>query len=237
MRRRRFRIGRYILLAALAMIGWIAMREGFPPARMSPLPLLAIDRYPGVLADLQIAALKRDAQACRQVLTKPWIAAAAIAPQPMRNGCGIPNGVRISEAGGARIPVGRISCEAAAALAVWIGHGVQPAAVKHLGHRVAAVSHYGTYACRNIRSSNPLLKDFKSEHARGNAIDIAGFRLTSGKTITVSRHWKGDTPEARFLREAHASACGVFRVVLGPEANALHRDHFHFDRGWLWRCK
>lgn len=37
------------------------------------------------------------------------------------------------------------------------------------------------------------------------------------------------TAKARFLREAHTSACGVFGTVLGPEANNAHRNHFHVD--------
>jgi hypothetical protein len=35
--------------------------------------------------------------------------------------------------------------------------------------------------------------------------------------------------EALFLRRLHRSACEVFGTVLGPEANAAHRDHFHLD--------
>ncbi len=35
--------------------------------------------------------------------------------------------------------------------------------------------------------------------------------------------------EAAFLRRLHKGACAVFGTVLGPEANELHRDHFHFD--------
>ncbi|MGE0628092.1 MAG: extensin family protein [Hyphomicrobiaceae bacterium] len=237
MRRRRIRISRLILVAALLLIGWIILREGIPPARFSPVPLLTLDRPPGFLVDLQLAGLKRDPEACRRVLREPWISASPLPPDPVRDGCGLPNGVRVSQAGGARISIGRVSCETAAALALWIGHGVQPAAVEHLGHRVASVRHYGTYACRGIRSGNPLLKDFKSEHATANAIDIAAFTLTNGQTISVSRNWKGDSREARFMRAAHASACGVFRVTLGPDANALHQDHFHLDRGWLIRCK
>ncbi len=34
---------------------------------------------------------------------------------------------------------------------------------------------------------------------------------------------------AEFLRAAHRSACRVFGTVLGPEANAAHRNHFHVD--------
>ncbi len=32
-----------------------------------------------------------------------------------------------------------------------------------------------------------------------------------------------------FLRGAHRAACLVFGTVLGPEANAAHRNHFHVD--------
>ena len=32
-----------------------------------------------------------------------------------------------------------------------------------------------------------------------------------------------------FLRGAHATACQIFGTVLGPEANAAHRNHFHVD--------
>ncbi len=43
---------------------------------------------------------------------------------------------------------------------------------------------------------------------------------------------KADTavgPRTDFLRAAHAAACKVFGTVLGPEANAAHRNHFHVD--------
>ena len=32
-----------------------------------------------------------------------------------------------------------------------------------------------------------------------------------------------------FVRSIHADACKVFETVLGPKANASHRDHFHLD--------
>jgi hypothetical protein len=35
--------------------------------------------------------------------------------------------------------------------------------------------------------------------------------------------------EGAFLHRLHKGACGVFGTVLGPEANEMHRDHFHFD--------
>lgn len=36
-------------------------------------------------------------------------------------------------------------------------------------------------------------------------------------------------PAAQFLRRIWREACGPFGTVLGPEADAAHRDHFHFD--------
>jgi hypothetical protein len=68
-----------------------------------------------------------------------------------------------------------------------------------------------------------------SEHGFGNAIDIAGFTLESGRKVTVLDGWRGDKDERRFLRGVHESACGQFRTVLGPEADRHHRDHFHLD--------
>ncbi|MBU1210339.1 MAG: extensin family protein [Alphaproteobacteria bacterium] len=40
---------------------------------------------------------------------------------------------------------------------------------------------------------------------------------------------KASTPSARFLHEAHRTACRIFGTVLGPEANRAHRNHFHVD--------
>ena len=37
------------------------------------------------------------------------------------------------------------------------------------------------------------------------------------------------TPQSAFLRAVHEGACKIFGTVLGPEANAAHRDHFHLD--------
>ena len=37
------------------------------------------------------------------------------------------------------------------------------------------------------------------------------------------------TVEARFLRDIHKGACGVFGTALSPEANEAHRNHLHLD--------
>ncbi len=91
-----------------------------------------------------------------------------------------------------------------------------------------------------------------SEHAFANALDIAGFELADGRTISVEKDWPRLTPdemakpveerraslaaravsnEAKFLAAVHAAACARFTTVLGPDANAAHAGHFHFDLG------
>lgn len=41
--------------------------------------------------------------------------------------------------------------------------------------------------------------------------------------------FRASTPNAKFLRAAHAAACRIFGTTLGPEANDAHRNHFHVD--------
>lgn len=97
-----------------------------------------------------------------------------------------------------------------------------------------------------------------SEHALANAIDITGFVTRDGRRVRVLDGWKktrgvvpaaagagpagfDDPPpesaEARFLRAVRDGACDVFRGVLGPDFNAAHRNHFHFDMGRHSVCR
>ncbi|WP_156839444.1 extensin-like domain-containing protein [Novosphingobium aquimarinum] len=127
------------------------------------------------------------------------------------------------------------TCAVHAALAWWMRHEVQPAAETILGSRVVAMEHLGTANCRRIGGGD---SGNWSEHATGNAIDIAGFVLADGRRIRVLADWKGtDEDAASFLRTARDGACLVFSTVLSPEYNAAHADHFHLDQagrmaGW-----
>ena len=162
--------------------------------------------------------------------------AAPVADNPIKNGCGWENNVRVSKAGGARISVDKMSCPVATALTLWLEHEVQPLALSMLGSRVASVNHLGTYSCRNI-VGNAKWHELKSEHATANAIDIGGFTLENGRTVSIQRDWKGSGVEAQFLKAVHQRSCRYFRVALSPEFNAAHHDHLHLDRGILWTCK
>ena len=68
-----------------------------------------------------------------------------------------------------------------------------------------------------------------SEHAFGNALDIAAFTLADGRRITVRDGWRGLPQEQGFLRDVQAGACERFNTVLAPGSNSHHADHFHVD--------
>jgi hypothetical protein len=68
-----------------------------------------------------------------------------------------------------------------------------------------------------------------SEHAFGNALDIAAFTLADGRRITVKDGWRGMPEEQGFLRDIQAAACQQFNTVLAPGSNVYHYDHIHVD--------
>jgi hypothetical protein len=235
----RKRIGRILLVVLLLPVAAgvaVAFRQGVVPPALNPLPALDLGRADPWLVDWRLASLRYDPALCRRVLVGPLVEAQPVADNPLRDGCGWTNAVRLSQAGGVRAGFDKITCQAAAALALWLAHDVDPLAREMLGERVASVQSFGAYACRNIVGSRAW-KNFRSQHASANAIDIQGFNLADGRRIGVARHWRGSGPEARFLKAVHERACRYFRVVLGPDHNAAHHDHFHLDRGAFTRCR
>ncbi|HWV20660.1 MAG TPA: extensin family protein [Devosia sp.] len=120
------------------------------------------------------------------------------------------------------------NCEMATALADWAGE-VDAYARAALKSELAALQTGTSYICRARVGG---AEQFTSEHGFANALDVAGFTLADGRSIAVKDDWlPATTPEAKLLRQSHGAACGTFTTVLGPEANADHRDHLHFDLG------
>lgn len=143
-------------------------------------------------------------------------------------GCGIEQPIAVAEilpgvdTGGAVM-----RCETAQALAKWVKNNVQPAmTIAMPGRRVTGIVTGSTYACRlrNNASSGKV-----SEHARGNAIDVAAFTLDNGETLAMSPRQEDSTLEGAFQRTATASACLYFSTVLAPGSDAAHEDHLHLD--------
>jgi hypothetical protein len=227
---------RLILLLLILVATFAAFWFGLIPQRWSPFPPIALSQPANWFLDPRLAALRLDPALCRAVLIAPYIEATLIADQPLEKGCGWTNSVRTTTAGGAKIAADKLSCEMAAALALWVEHDVQSAAQKHLGQRVTSLQNFGTYSCRNI-VGNATWKDVKSQHATANAIDIAGFTLADGRQVSVAKNWSAPAAESAFLREIHGRSCRFFRSSLSPDFNAAHKDHFHLDRGPLWTCR
>lgn len=48
------------------------------------------------------------------------------------------------------------------------------------------------------------------------------------KSVATAASSAADRKQS-FLRQVHAAACSTFGTLLGPEANAAHRNHFHLD--------
>jgi len=95
--------------------------------------------------------------------------------------------------------------------------------------QIAEVMVGTSYMCRNVNNASGGNLSF---HAFADALDITGFKLEDGRTVTVEGDWADPlSSEGRLLRYAHGAACSQFTTVLGPEANAEHRDHFHVDLG------
>lgn len=125
-----------------------------------------------------------------------------------------------------------MNCAAAEALTLWARDSVAPAARKHLGANVRVLRHIGTYNCRTLRTSHFWM----SEHSFANAIDISGFVDGRGRSVTLLKHWRDRGGRGRFLRAIARGACQPWRLVLTPNSNAAHRDHFHLDLGWWSSC-
>lgn len=131
--------------------------------------------------------------------------------------------------------LGPMTCPMAAGLHRWLRSVAEPAAQRHLGVRLVAIDTYGTYACRprnNMAGAQP------SEHATANAVDIAAFHLSDGRRITLLDGWsRGSAADRAFLKSVHRGACGIFQVVIGPDGDSFHRNHFHFDMGRWPYCR
>jgi hypothetical protein len=123
-------------------------------------------------------------------------------------------------------PAATLACPIVSALDRWIAESVQPAALRWFGQPVAEIKQISAYSCRGM-NGNPGARI--SEHAFGNALDIASFELSNGRKISVQHGWRGAPEEQGFLRDVQAAACAQFSTVLAPGSNVYHYNHIHVD--------
>jgi hypothetical protein len=147
--------------------------------------------------------------------------------EPKDPRCRVEAPVRVSQI---EVPLNHpaaMSCLLADRLAAFEHGAVQKVAMADLGHYVVRIDHLGAYSCRRSTGQHDRL----SEHAYGLAIDISGFHLSDGSSISVERDWLSPGPKRDFLHHLARSACQYFSVVLTPDSNAEHFNHFHLDIG------
>ena len=175
-----------------------------------------------------------EARQCVADLGKAKLRFTPLPNQAFGGGCSAIDSVKLLDIGTPVSNLGPMTCPLARNFAAWVQFAVRPAARKYLDSEVVKVETFGTYSCRNIYGGR---SGRLSQHAYANAIDVSAFVLRGGRRITLLDGWKGDSDAREFLRTLHASACKRFGTVLGPEYNAAHHNHFHFDMGGNGFCR
>ncbi|MCS3762848.1 extensin-like domain-containing protein [Bradyrhizobium centrosematis] len=123
-------------------------------------------------------------------------------------------------------PTATLACPIVSELDRWLADTVQPSSMRWFGVRVAEIKQISAYSCRGMNGNS---RAHISEHAFGNALDIAAFVLADGRRVTVKDGWRGMPEEQGFLRDVQAGACAHFTTVLAPGSNVYHYDHIHVD--------
>ena len=123
-------------------------------------------------------------------------------------------------------PTATLACPIVSELDRWFADSVQPSAMRWFGARVVEIKQISAYSCRGM-NGNPGAHI--SEHAFGNALDVAAFVLADGRRISVKDGWRGMPEEQGFLRDVQSGACAHFTTVLAPGSNVYHYDHIHVD--------
>ncbi len=178
---------------------------------------------------VQASSQSGDARSCQAELGRLGIGFRPLEDRRFGGGCSALGSVQLLEIGTPVTNLGAMTCPLARQFARWVRESVQPAAQARLGSPVRRVETFGTYACRSV-NSQPGARI--SEHGLANAVDVAAFLLADGRRVTVQDGWRGDDEAVRqFLREVHSGGCRRFNIGLGPDSDAFHYNHLHFDMG------
>lgn len=231
--------------AALGLTAAFALANLFAPPQDLPWKPLDLSRPIGTATQAQVAdfEIRRTAapeeskavtDACMQLLREAGVQVERAEDRDDGGFCVVKGAVRLT--GGAITPLAPgglvMQCPMAVRYVIWDRQVLQPAAREAFGQSVARVDNYGSYSCRRIYGqTDPAARP--SEHARANALDVAGVTLADGRKVSVLADWDGEGPAGReggaFLRRLREGACRVFSTVLSPDYNEAHRDHLHLD--------
>lgn len=217
-----------VILGAMLLL---ILVDRIAPPQDLPWKPFSLNQPIGLATAGKLSRIASDPAACRAALREGGL---TVVDQPEKDDgfCSTRDTVRASGKLSPAAPV--MTCPMALRYALWERHIVTPAAQARLGSPVVRVDHLGTYACRTIYGRPG---ERPSEHAKANALDIAGFRLADGRRITVVRDFRRDTDEGRFIRAVRDGACRVFGAVLSPDYNVAHADHLHLNPAGYSLCR
>lgn len=117
-----------------------------------------------------------------------------------------------------------LACRFAEAYGQWLGGLVAPMMAGVLRTDLKAVRTGPGFECRN---RNRAVSGKLSAHAEGLAIDMTGFELADGSTLSIKA--AGGERERGVLDAVRRAGCGWFTTILGPGSDAAHADHLHVD--------
>lgn len=222
------------MLTALCLVAvFLVFAPNTPlPPEWNPRQPLRVSEPMSPLTSWKLAAALADPAQCLTALGP----AAEFSAEPdfeHSEQCHIRTQVKLTQIGAARLAEVATRCQIGLRLAMWMEHGIQPAARQRLGSTVTRLHHLSSYNCRAMRTGRGETTRM-STHATAEAIDITGVTLETGRKITLLQDWNSADPETReFLRDLRDSACTWFRMTLSPNYNSLHADHFHLQHtGW-----
>lgn len=200
------------------------------PSQINPFADIELDEQPGAFAEFKLENLKGNLAACKAALDRSDINYTVVGTKTSKN-CVVKDFVALDKSAYPYTVPPKATCPLIAAIVLWENTVLKRAAKKHLKSPIAKIHSVRAFTCRNIAGQGR-----PSQHSFANALDITGFSLKNGQKITVLNDWGKRTPAGRFLRDVRDQSCDIFHMVLSPEYNRAHRDHFHFDLGDWKSC-
>ena len=218
----------------MPVIATVEAKESIEEPASDPEP------EPETLLDAWELNAREDGDACRAELKAAGFKFTPLPDQKAvdKNRCWIPHGVLVMKGptGIVYDPPIMVDCTMARALSS-IEKIVQDEATTHLQSKIARIANLGAFACRprNYRKGASL-----SAHAFGSAIDVSAFHPTKGTPAIVLRDYPEMTRSTAAQDARRAFLHAVFyrlrresdlTYAVGPDFNAIHKNHFHLDRG------